>query len=141
MPRYSTLFLDGEALDREVTVWDLNTQGQRTTGQGGTVLQFDRESVTLHTQFYGDMTFDRSKCSVEVEDRIPLTECIQYDPNVCDGEVDYFSPRCLGGPLRCQVHVDHRMANYQNSSERYAYSDIPPSDFDPTLIGESWDGE
>jgi hypothetical protein len=142
MPRYSTLHLDDAALGREVTVWDIE-RGHRTTGQGGTLFAFNDKFVTIATKFYGDRTYDITKCSVEVEDTIPLTECIQYDPAVCDGEVDFFSPRGLGGPLRCQVHVDQRMQRYQdpNSMERYAHSDIPPSDFDPALIGESWDGE
>lgn len=144
MPRYKVLpYVLMQDVGREVTVWDVDDFGHRSTGQGGTISAFDGTTVTLRTTHYGVIKYPLAKCEVEVQETIPLEECIQYQPGVCSGEVDYFSPRGFGGPLRCQVHQVQRMASYMdpNNSERYAESDLPPSNFDPADAGESWDGE
>jgi len=39
---------------------------------------------------------------------------------------------------RCDFHLEERLDSYENSSERWAFSSIPPEDFDPSYAGEDW---
>lgn len=66
------------------------------------------------------------------------SECIQYQGEECYGDVEFFSPAGLGGPLRCEYHRDLRMRSYMNSIERYANSDVAPAWFDEMNCGERW---
>jgi hypothetical protein len=42
---------------------------------------------------------------------------------------------------RCAKHWEERLDRREHTLERYENSDVPPPWFDPTLCGESWDGE
>jgi hypothetical protein len=70
-----------------------------------------------------------------------VLECLDdRDDGECGGVVSYRAvPGGTAWP-RCVEHFEQRLA-YENSLERYADSDVPPSWFDPSLAGESWDDE
>jgi len=60
------------------------------------------------------------------------------DENTCVGEVEYFSLDGLRAWPRCPFHFDQRLERRENSIERYADSDSPPSWFREDNIGEEW---
>lgn len=71
-------------------------------------------------------------------------ECLNRHDGKCKGEVGWHTvgsrPKAF---RRCDFHQDVRLDQYNNpnSMEMYADSVSPPSWFDPTYAGESWDGE
>lgn len=67
-------------------------------------------------------------------------ECMNFDEE-CEGPVEMHSLDGLKWWPRCELHFGVRVDQYENSIERYANSDIPPSWFDPSYAGESWDNE
>lgn len=75
-------------------------------------------------------------------EELTAEDCLQYDPDTCKGEVEYFSPDGRGNAFpRCQYHIEKRMESYENSMEKYAHSDVPPDWFDPMDAGERWDDD
>lgn len=133
MPRFKDIDRDECLVGQWVTVWTDDH------GQGGNIIACDNSSIQVENKLGDTFTFGWGVVSrVEVEVKIPLEECIQYDPDVCEGEVDYFSPYGFGGPLRCDYHVQKRIESYENSMERYADSSVPPDWFDESYAGERW---
>lgn len=69
-------------------------------------------------------------------------DCIQHgDPeSPCRGAVHWHSidPGRSSAHPRCEKHWAERLERRENSIERYADSDIPPSWFDPSYAGERW---
>lgn len=59
------------------------------------------------------------------------------------GMVEYHSvdPGVAKPFPRCEHHWARRLEAREKSIERYENSDVPPSWFDPTFAGESWDGD
>lgn len=71
-------------------------------------------------------------------------DCIDWHPDGgCSGPVEYHSVDPGRAPAfkRCAHHWEQRLERREQSLERYENSDVPPPWFDPTLDGESWDGE
>lgn len=63
-------------------------------------------------------------------------ECMN-GPDDCEGTVEYRSVDGRGSaPPRCDFHFERRLQQRENSSEMYAYSDVPPPGFDPSYAGE-----
>lgn len=71
------------------------------------------------------------------------TECLDWNGGYgCRGPVEYRTVgRALTAWPRCEAHFKARLRRYENSIERYADSDVPPSWFDPAAAGERWDDE
>lgn len=68
-------------------------------------------------------------------------ECLNENED-CKGPVEYHTTGMSTKAWpRCSFHQRLREEQYENSSERYAYSDIPPSDFDPADAGERWEDD
>lgn len=67
--------------------------------------------------------------------------CLEAHKNDCQGPVEYHStdPGVRPAFPRCAKHWDERLDRMENSIERYANSDVPPSWFDPTYAGERWE--
>lgn len=63
----------------------------------------------------------------------------------CEGEVEYReSLSGTGTPIpRCDHHWAKRLDEQEKIVDRYGHPDSvsPPSWFDPSYAGESWDGE
>ncbi len=68
-----------------------------------------------------------------------ILECLQRHDGKCQGEVNWHTTgQRIEAFKRCDFHQEQRLDNYENSSERWAYSDTPPPDFDPNYAGEVW---
>lgn len=68
--------------------------------------------------------------------------CLDEHRGDCRGPVEFYAtPGRLRAFPRCTRHWEERMDRYENSIERYANSDTPPSWFDPSYAGERWDEE
>lgn len=66
-------------------------------------------------------------------------ECLDdLGDNTCSGPVEYRAVPGGTAVPRCIAHFEDRLDRYENSIERYANSDVPPSWFDPTYAGERW---
>lgn len=79
--------------------------------------------------------------------KLAPSACLEYHDgdNGCRGAVEFHT---VGSSLkafpRCVAHFDQRLDRYENSIERYADSDVPPSWFKPSWggvneYGERWD--
>lgn len=70
--------------------------------------------------------------------------CVNSGPD-CAGAYEYRMPLSGTGKsfLRCDHHWSERLDVEERTRERYGHPDsvMPPSDFDPTYAGESWDGD
>lgn len=69
----------------------------------------------------------------------PELRCLQDGPD-CQGPVEYrLAPDRddLKAFPRCEFHWQKRLASAERSRE--LLSDVPPSWFDPSYAGESWD--
>ena len=68
-----------------------------------------------------------------------VLECLEDHDGKCQGEVNWHTTgsRLKAFP-RCDWHQERRLANYENSMEKYADSDVPPAWFDPADAGEVW---
>lgn len=66
-------------------------------------------------------------------------ECMNANED-CEGVVEWHSidPGRARAFPRCEAHWRSRLAARENSMERYADSDVPPSWFDPSYAGEVW---
>lgn len=74
------------------------------------------------------------------DEPLKAEDCLNYDPDECQGPVEYFSVDGRGGAFpRCQHHIEKRVEQYENSMEKYAHSDVAPDWFDPMDAGERWD--
>lgn len=68
-------------------------------------------------------------------------QCLQ-ESGECSGEVEYrFSTSPSGRSFpRCDKHWSEHLQRVEGINRRYApNSSVPPSDFDPSYAGESWD--
>lgn len=73
----------------------------------------------------------------------PKLECLDRHDGECEGPVEYRHPLSgTGKPFpRCDHHWDKRLDVQAGINRRYPDQATPPSDFDPSFAGESWDGE
>lgn len=148
MPRYVTITADDLEVGMEITAWRASCP---SSGQGGKVTRIGenmgerflelRAGVNgefQHTIAFGDVHH------FTVERFLDADECVEFHHGNCAGVVDYcYAPSGSTIP-RCQGHNDQRWNEYENdktSVARYANSDLVPDWFDPSAIGESWDGE
>ncbi len=141
MPEYVTIGRNDIKIGMDITL-QLMPDGNR--GQGGLVEVFHDLGITLKC---GTDEYIRSFAWHEVhhiveEQMLPAEECMSFHQGNCSGVVDYcYAPSGSSLP-RCVKHNDERWAQYDKSeTERYADSDVPPSNFDPSYAGESWDGD
>ena len=72
-------------------------------------------------------------------------DCLEYGhptAGPCRGPVAYHA---IGGRLRgfprCDAHAERAWERHDNSTARWADSDIAPDWFDPTAAGERWDDD
>lgn len=134
-----------ELIGQEVTVWALSREGNFTSGQGGIVTTVEGTTVTINAP--GDRLFtwvcDGINYECVIEEPLTADECLEFHRGDCSGEVDYRAvPN--GTPVpRCVKHFDDRLDRYQSddSSEKYAYSDVRPDWFDEANVGEHWGPE
>lgn len=72
-------------------------------------------------------------------------ECLDQRDGECAGPVEYrYALSGTGRSFpRCDRHWAKRLDVQEGLNRRYGHPDssVPPSDFDPTYAGESWDGE
>lgn len=127
----------------KVAVWGVRGPS-RGCGQGGTFAAINGDDVVIQAPLgaitYPLAKFTAGELEIYREVIVPMSECIEHEEGVCGGDAPRpFSPRGLGGPMRCGVHIDQRLNRYESSIERYADSASAPSWFDPSACGESWD--
>lgn len=72
------------------------------------------------------------------EESLPLTDCLNFAPGECGGDVEYRMPLSGTGRSfpRCDKHWDERLDVEQGIRERYP--EHPPSDYDFYDAGEYW---
>lgn len=68
-------------------------------------------------------------------------ECLDSNRGGCAGKVEYRHPLSSTGKSfpRCERHWGERVAEQERINARYPQT--PPSDFDPSYAGESWEGD
>lgn len=67
-------------------------------------------------------------------------ECLNFDQGNCEGEVlTVVSRSGLTTSNKCRACLDRLDAALRGVDERYPDSATPPSWFDPTYAGETWD--
>lgn len=70
--------------------------------------------------------------------------CLERGPD-CSGPVEYRHAGGMNGKSwpRCTFHGQRRLDRHYDptSCEAWADSDVPPSWFDPTAIGEQWEDD
>ena len=61
----------------------------------------------------------------------------------CGGTIEYRDALSSTGVrfARCDNHWEARLHEQERINDRYPDSPIPPSDFDPSYAGESWNDE
>lgn len=142
--RTETKTLDELQVGDEVTIWRLEN-GVHTWGQGGKLKSVEgsvvlaaplQEYVYDLAQFDADSEPIRFVCEVEVP--MPAEECLEYSDD-CKGPVDYHAIGNGRAFPRCAHHWSRRLDARATSMEAYAEVLNPPSWFDPTYAGESWD--
>lgn len=86
-----------------------------------------------------------AECSQSIDGDHHPARCLDGGPDGddCTGPVDLWYSGGLNGRSwpRCTYHGEQRLNRYENSSERWADSDCPPSWFDPAYAGERWDDD
>lgn len=67
-------------------------------------------------------------------------KCLDGYEGGCEGAVEYRYPLSGTGRSfpRCDKHWEARLDRQEEIDKRYPDSPFPPSDFDPTYAGESW---
>lgn len=70
-----------------------------------------------------------------------MSECLRasYDSENCSGEVTRRFTDLGTGIDECVYHMEKSRRRKQEIEERYPDTSNPPSWFDPTYAGESWD--
>jgi hypothetical protein len=93
----------------------------------------DAESLNLHLEGRGCPESDPESVS---------TVCLDSGPD-CSGTVEYRTPLSATGVSfpRCEHHWGQRLDTQAGIDRRYPDSPFPPSDFDPSYAGESWDDD
>lgn len=78
---------------------------------------------------------------VEQDGRPAHSECVDFGRGECSGAVVFHSvdPGRASAPPRCATHWTERLERREQSIEKYENSDVPPTWFDPTYAGESWE--
>lgn len=66
--------------------------------------------------------------------------CLQENED-CRGPVEMYMRSDMKSFPRCEYHQAKREEARENSLERYADSDVPPSWFDPSYAGEHWEDD
>jgi hypothetical protein len=71
------------------------------------------------------------------------TECLDRYLGDCAGAVEYRMALSGTGRSfpRCDKHWSDRLDVQDGINRRYPDSPFPPSDFDPTYAGESWEDD
>lgn len=71
------------------------------------------------------------------------TECLEYKPDECQGEVQMRDALSESGMpyVRCDFHWRKRIELQHELEQKYPDSPIPPPWFDPTYAGERWDDD
>lgn len=132
---------DEATVGREITV---NYMPDGESGAGGVVTARDETAITI---VGGTAKVERVIPWAEVhhltvEVPYPAEDCLEYDPDECEGPVELRWPGSGHASWpRCEFHGDRRVERAEDSIERWADCVLPPSWFDPSAIGESWDGE
>jgi len=94
---------------------------------------------------WGDICADcddarKRELSQRDSDQPAELECLEQHDGKCKGPVNWHTTGSrLKAFERCDWHQERRLDRYANSMERYADSQVPPSWFDPSHAGESWD--
>lgn len=77
------------------------------------------------------------------EELLQVEDCLDFhsDADGCEGRVEWRMPLSATGKsfARCDKHWSDRLDVQEGINDRYPDSPFPPSDFDPTYAGESWD--
>ena len=135
--RYQYLSWDEVEPGQDLTVWWKEPNG---AGQGGIVRKVGPIALSLDLPLGDTLTVWKSQVDeLSIEVAIPLDECIEYDPDFCEGVADHRSVDGFGSaPVRCDYHWALRLERRENSLEKYANSDLPPAWFDPAYAGERW---
>jgi len=142
----------GEHLGDNVCVYypavDLDRYSAGSCGQGGVILRYDEDSVTIVNPPGQEFRFeygDIHRIELEHADGRPILDdtCIDASDE-CFGPVTYWNPGYgYRSFTRCDYHGTERIMRHQkdDSFERYADSDVAPSWFDPDIAGERWDDD
>lgn len=115
-------------------------------GQGGEVLRYDDDSITIINGPGTEIRFERGEIhQIALEDEdgnsIPTDPCLNEDED-CVGPVRFwYSGATHASWPRCTYHGEKRLQDHENSIERYANSDVAPSWFREDNIGERWNDD
>ena len=84
-----------------------------------------------------------TNCCNIVIPALPADDCLDFHLGNCSGEVEYRMPLSGTGKSfpRCDQHWSERLDIQAGINRRYPDSPMPPSDFDPTYAGETWDDD
>ena len=127
---------------QDITCW-LMPRGQ--SGQGGIVVGYNDQNIVLEsgTAKIENLIWRRDVHHITTEIPFDADECLDYNPETCDGPVDLHWSGGMNGRSwpRCRHHADLRDYHYEHSMERYADSDCVPDWFDPDAIGERWEAD
>jgi hypothetical protein len=120
-----------------ICVW----YGQGTSGQGGTLKTLGDDTITIDCP-RGEVSWPLTDVHHLTVDRpLPAEDCLNHNED-CKGPVEMWTTgTSMAAWPRCTFHRDQRWASYENSLERFADSDVAPSDFDPADIGECWEDD
>jgi hypothetical protein len=140
MPKTERIDPDNLEVGQIVTAWFLPSG---FSGQGGRIISVDPDSVSLMSgtaQYLNEVTWD-SVHHWTIELPYEASECLEYS-DACVGQVDdWWSGGSRSWP-RCSFHGERRIERYENSLERYAYSDVaPPGYYDSDEFyahGQHW---
>lgn len=131
MPDLIEITADELEVGKQVTAWMLP---DGYSGSGGTITRIAESFLELEGGT--DRVFKRilfAEVHHFTEERmLDASECLEFHTGECRGVVDYcptppFGERALP---RCEHHNEQRWDRYERSeTEKYAHSDVAPSDF------------
>lgn len=123
---HMTIDADEVEIGDQITVY----YGDGNCGQGGVVVNVSDEGILIRNPLGTEFSWGWDEVvSLAGERALPADECLEFSDE-CRGPVEmHTTGRSDRAWPRCQHHAEKRQERYENSSERFADSDVPPADF------------